>query len=533
MALGQMISVAVTVALAVLGLIFVLRGLHKGLIKALMTTGNLALSAFLACFLSRDFTTVARDYVYPLVLWITGLFGLSLEQAFAEIDGLIALLPMLVGVMVTPLLFLLLFWIFHAIIGFILLFVYKFRRKTVNEEGETVSIKRYVPVWSRICGACVGFLNACLLLAILLLPINGYANMLHNISDAYFDGIDSESFSREGSSDNEKIYFAVQDYIIPIKDNRFLKVAYGTLGRPMFDHMTSTAYNGGEFSLETEAITAIGLVRSLQSFANADFASSPEKSVEALGDMVETLDRAVLMPDLMASLIAEMCDNWARGDALLGIERPQFGELIDPTFDVLLNIMATVDGELLIADLNTLIDVLDMMMEYKIFANLEDSNALMNILSGDSGVIRKVSESFEKNEHLAPMAIEIKRLCVRAVTQALDMGDKELTGQLTESINANKNNPEQLSQALTGIVQEYLGEQDAAATVSPELVDEVAEAIINQFAGQDVVTEAEVIDFVLNYASGSLMGSTGGIDFDGDGIPDGDLNTIPNGSIEG
>ena len=101
MALGQMISVAVTVALAVLGLIFVLRGLHKGLIKALMTTGNLALSAFLACFLSRDFTTVARDYVYPLVLWITGLFGLSLEQAFAEIDGLIALLPMLVGVMVT------------------------------------------------------------------------------------------------------------------------------------------------------------------------------------------------------------------------------------------------------------------------------------------------------------------------------------------------------------------------------------------------------------------------------------------------
>jgi len=241
----------------------------------------------------------------------------------------------------------------------------------------------------------------------------------------------------------------------------------------------------------------------------------------------------VLMPDLMASLIAEMCDNWARGDALLGIERPQFGELIDPTFDVLLNIMATVDGELLIADLNTLIDVLDMMMEYKIFANLEDSNALMNILSGDSGVIRKVSESFEKNEHLAPMAIEIKRLCVRAVTQALDMGDKELTGQLTESINANKNNPEQLSQALTGIVQEYLGEQDAAAVVSPELVDEVAEAIINEFAGQDVVTEAEVIDFVLNYASGSLMGSTGGIDFDGDGIPDGDLNTIPNGSIEG
>ena len=148
-------------------------------------------------------------------------------------------------------------------------------------------------------------------------------------------------------------------------------------------------------------------------------------------------------------------------------------------------------------------------------------------------MIRKVSESFEKNEHLAPMAIEIKRLCVRAVTQALDMGDKELTGQLTESINANKNNPEQLSQALTGIVQEYLGEQDAAAAVSPELVDEVAEAIINQFAGQDVVTEAEVIDFVLNYASGSLMGSTGGIDFDGDGIPDGDLNTIPNGSIEG
>ncbi|MBQ7378589.1 MAG: hypothetical protein IJW70_02780 [Clostridia bacterium] len=533
MMLGQIISVAVIVSLAVLGLIFVLRGLHRGLIKALMTTGNLVLSAFLACFLSRDFTTIARDYVYPLFVWVTGLFGLSLEQELAEFDGIVTLLPLLVGVLVTPLLFLVFFGIFRAIIGFALMFVYKPKRKTVDEEGNTVKIRRYVPLWSRISGAAVGVLNAFLLLAILLLPIGGYANMICNVSDVYFADLDSSSYSREGSGANEKIYFIVQDYVSPVRDNWFFKVSYGTIGRPLFNHMTSTAYKGGEFGLENETVTAIDLLRSLQKFSATNFATSPQQSVDALGEMVETLEQAVLMPDLMASLIAELCDNWAQGGSLMGIARPQLGELLDPTFDVLLNIMTTVDGETLIADLNTLVDVLDMMVEYKIFSNLGNSEALMDTMSQNPDMLKKVMGCFEENEHLAPMAIEIKRLCVRAVTQSLDMGDSELTGKLTESINANKDQPERLSQALTEIVQDYLGDQDVTATVSPELVDEVAEAIVNEFAGQDIVTEEEVIDFVLNYASGNLMGSSGSIDLDGDGIPDGDLNSVPNGSIEG
>lgn len=102
------------------------------------------------------------------------------------------------------------------------------------------------------------------------------------------------------------------------------------------------------------------------------------------------------------------------------------------------------------------------------------------------------------------MAVELRQLCVRAVAGSLDMGNLELTGQLTESINAYKDQPELLSAELTGIVQSYLGDQGISATVGDDVIDEVANAISQEFAGKDEVTEADVIDFVLSYASGNF-----------------------------
>ena len=154
MNVGQIVSVGIAVLLVALSLYFAQRGVRKGLVKAAITTGNLVLSAFLACFLSRDFTTIARDYVYPLFVFVLRLVGLeSVEQELAELEAVIALLPLFLGVLITPFLFLGFFFVIRAIIALILLFVYPSRRKTVNEKGEKVKIKRHVPLWSRISGA--------------------------------------------------------------------------------------------------------------------------------------------------------------------------------------------------------------------------------------------------------------------------------------------------------------------------------------------------------------------------------------------
>ncbi|MBQ2807254.1 MAG: hypothetical protein IJF08_09405 [Clostridia bacterium] len=532
MNVGQIISIAVTVLLVVLGLIFVLRGLRRGWVKALMTTGNLVLSAFLACFLSRDFTTISRDYVYPLFLWFTGLFGLSLEERLADFEEILALMPLFVGVIITPLLFLVFFAIFRAIIGFVLMFFHRSKKKTVNEEGETVRVKRHVSLVSRLIGGAIGMLNAALLLAILLLPVSGYTNLICNVRDAYFESLATSEYSREGTTPHEIVYFAVQDYVDPITENWFIKASYGTLGRPMFTHMTKTVYHESELGLENEAIVATKLIKETVDFTSADFKGMTAQRVEKLHTIVDTLGDSVLMPELMASLISELCDNWANGEALYGIDRPALGELLDPTFDVLLDLLATLDRHTLVADLETLTDILDMLVEHKIFENLGDSNKLMDILSKNSDLIGDLRKTFEKNEHLAPMSEEIKRLCVRAVTQSLDMENLELTGKLTDSINSYKDQPEQLGQELGIIVRDFLEEQNISATVSNELTEEMAHAISREFAGQDQVTEEEVIDFVLNYASGNLADENGNIDLDGDGIPDGNVDDAISGGAD-
>ena len=97
------VSIAVA---AVFALWFAMRGLLRGWLKAIFTTANIAVSAALACFLSRDFTTVLRDYIYPLVTKVLEYFGISLESMLSGYDEVIALLPLFIGVLLTPVLFL-------------------------------------------------------------------------------------------------------------------------------------------------------------------------------------------------------------------------------------------------------------------------------------------------------------------------------------------------------------------------------------------------------------------------------------------
>ena len=350
----------------------------------------------------------------------------------------------------------------------------------------------------------MGVLNAFLLLAILLLPFNGYANLACNVADEYFSMINTSEYTREDGSVAAGLYFIMGDYVSPATENWFLKASYVTLGRPMFNHMTSTAYGKSAFNLENEAIVGIRLLRSGMQFVSADMTNPSTQSVESLHDMVDTLGESVLLPELAAAFVAEMCDNWAYGGDLFGIERPTLGELLDPTFDVLLDILATADGETLVADLQTLVSMLDLLVESGFFGNHQDSEQMANLFGKNPTLLKDLMALFEANEHLAPMAAEFRALCVRAVAGSLDMGNTELTGQLTGSINAYKDDPEMLSQELTAIVESYLGDQDISTAVGEGVIDEVAQAISNEFAGRDEVTEAEVIDFILSYASGNF-----------------------------
>lgn len=528
----ETIVLIVSIVLAVIfALWYALRGVHRGWIKALFTTGNIVLSAALACFLSRDFTTIIRDYLYPAFTWAMSLFGIPVEQMLAGYEDVIALFPLILGVLVTPIMFLGVFFVFRTLIGFILMFVYRPRRKVVNEEGEKVKVKRHVSVKSRIFGAVIGVVNGMLLLAILLVPFTGFAHLGLNVSETYFEGVDTSKYSADDSSLNARIYFLLEDYIEPASSNWLLDATYHTIGRPMFEHMTSTAYDGTELSMETELVAAVILLKKGVGFAGTDFAQLNHDKLQNLHDIVTSMEDSVLMPELAASLVADMSVNWLNGQSVFGVQKPALGELLDPTLNELLRILSTTNRELLVDDLNTLIDFLDLLVEYQILANMGDSSRIMDTLSKNPDLINELTALFEENEHLAPMAREIKSLCIRAVTQSLDMGDSELTGKLTESINSYKDDPEQLSQELGGIVQDYMAQQNVQAEISKDLTDEVANAISQEFAGRDQVSEEEVIDFVLNYASNNLVDGDGEIDLDGDGIPDGDIDDIPDGVV--
>lgn len=524
MTIENIILIATIALTAVFALWFAFRGLRRGWVKALFTTGNIVLSATLACFLSRDFTTIARDYLYPLVGKILGLFDISLEEMLAGYEQFTPFLPLILGIVLTPMFFLLFFFIFRTIFGFVLSFFFRPKRRVINEEGEKVKVKRHVPGWSRAVGALIGVCNGVLLLAVMLIPAVGFLNMGLHVTDALYE---KGAPARDSGSADAQIYYVVEDYVKPASKNWLVSSVYNTLGEPMFNYMITTTYDDAEVFLENELIAVVHLLNQGKDFSNTDFSQMDGDAVDNMHGMVDVIEESVLMPELAATLISELGHAWSSGDSILGMERPDMGELLNPTFDVLLKILSTTDRELLVADLNTMIDFLDLLVDSGILANMGDSSKIMDTLSTNKTLISDMTSLFEQNEHLAPMAKEIKSLMVRAVTQTLNMEDSELTGKLTESINVYKDDPDQLSNELGNIVTDYMADQNIQAEVSKEITDEVADAICKEFAGQTEVSEEEVIDFVLNYASGNLVDEDGEIDLDGDGIPDGDIDDLP------
>jgi hypothetical protein len=149
-------------------------------------------------------------------------------------------------------------------------------------------------------------------------------------------------------------------------------------------------------------------------------------------------------------------------------------------------------------------ELMDLLVKNGFFGNHHESEQLVDVFGKNPKLLQEMAAVFESNEHLYPMVEEIRMLCIRIVAQSLDMGNEELTGKLTETINAYKDHPELLGDELTGIVQEYLHDQGLSATVGDDVIQEIADVINQEFAGQDYVTEQEVIDFVLTYAQGNL-----------------------------
>ncbi len=239
---------------------------------------------------------------------------------------------------------------------------------------------------------------------------------------------------------------------------------------------------------------------------------TPEKKKEVEG-VLEHFENSKLLPLLSSKIVSTLCEKWEKGETYLNIEKPSFGDMIDPTFDVALRVFSTTDKNTVVADITTLLDAYAVIYESGILDKLEsDTNDIVSIIVGEekgNGVLDRIESILLENERTVPLAEELHNLTLRIISTTLNKSENvevfnEFKGSMSSALSKNidPQDPESMAQLKTDIGS-AIENANLGVEVDDNLVDAVADIILSNenFIGRNDVTEKEIEEYILSYAT--------------------------------
>lgn len=484
------------VFMVVSGLIALIRGFKK----TLGSTVVIVVSAIIAFIL----TTV---FCRPDAGWITGAVDMlkdllnsdQLGQLFEESS--LANATVYYGVMlISPFVFMALFFVVRFIIGIVMRIVMKLI-PLFNHSGALLN---------RLGGAVLGIVNGFAVVLILLMPFLGTVNVI----DAAADEISAmeiaqkqDSASEDDNSGNqpengaETSFDSIKDFTDPLVNEGAGKFMLSFGGEALYNSVSSARYDGEKITLKNEVTGLLEMVNSVSLLAQ-DVTTYDDTQIQALDNTAQSLEDSTLLRDISSGLLSDMSDKWLNGESFLGIQKIDAGELFNPIVTEMLEIFSTSDKDNIAKDFRTIADVFEILIENDIFASASDFEALLDKLGGD-GVITEIISTIEEDERMIPLANEIKGLSVRALSSVLGIEDTEEYDALMGDIAGIMNNASGLSESeKKEAVKEGLTQSlsDYGVAISGDAADMVTDIIITELGDRDNLDVDDIKDFIASYA---------------------------------
>ena len=497
-------------------------GFSKTKIHLIITAASAAL-VLVFCWLIKLVLPSAdtmMTFVQGRMDWIGTQFGadavemteMALEYA-ALSPTLVELVLQLAVALVLPLLCLLLFailaltaWIVSLIVGAIIKHT---RKKREEADDENVERPRQSGL-SRLGAAGLGTVQGLIIVAILLIPISCYLSIAQpTLSELSEQGV--------LPADNAVVAQS-QDIINELDSAPVLKV-YRTLGgRALSDSVMSMKVAGMKVKVSEELSSIIALSQQVIELTKTDFADYGEEQAEIIRSIGDSFADSRLLSPIVGDIIYAATDAWLNGETFIGMERPmldQDTELLDPMVTALLEILHddAKQALLLQADVKTTAELVSVLASNGVFANLNDTTALLGSLSGDA--ISSMVTTLGDNQSMKRLIPEIMNLGVRAIGQVLNVPadtvavyDNYMT-TVADKLNSVRDLPEQerlatLSEALD------VAFDTAGMTIDDQVMDFYAAAMLHDLVDGNTspVTEADVRAFFALYAQGAVQTSS-------------------------
>lgn len=479
MDLASLIPMALLGVLLTVIIVNVVKALIRGLKKTVGTLVAIILSAIIAGIVTVIICKPSSSLIISAMEWIKGVLPEGAAKDLFEINELGEAVSYYGTMLIAPIFF----TIVYSLLSIILSIVCAILVKVIPP------YKKPGMLLNRLGGAGVGLVCGVLVGAILLTPAVGMIGAM---------GALEGSSLAEGDDETAGFVTAMSDIANDPVVNVMSSVGCG----PLYDLFASAEFEGEKVYLKEDLAVILTIVGDIQSL-NGEIADYDDTQINALRDIISEMEKSALLENTVAGVFSTASGKWVAGEEFVGIAKFSAGELFDPVIDQLLVVMSTTDKNTIAADLGTMIDVFEIMIDSGILDEEGDYQSMLSKL-GD-GVIANLLLTINANERMSPLADEITALSVRALATTLG-----LPKDADEQYNNLMNDIASTLESTNGLSEEERREavhtELASAfdkhgiDIDGEAADNVTDSILADLGSLDQVDPSDVEEFFVVYA---------------------------------
>ena len=483
LAIVSLVLVAFTAFFVLFNLI---KGLIRGFKKTLGTLAAIIISAVIAALLTAILCNPDSSSMAGVFDAIRENVDVTEIQELLGIEELTESVSYYISMIVAPFVFVVLYAVISIIVSIIV--------------GIIVRIipphKKPNVVLHRLGGLGVGAVCGLLVSLLLLMPVSGVLGIVINNSD---------SISADAAGDE------VSELLDGVSDDKIIAV-YAASGEWLFDRFASADYNGEKVYLKDEVEVILSVLDNATE-VSGEVSKFDEKQINALNNIIDSLDRSPLLKNTLAGVLSQMASNWVADKPFVGIERMDAGDLLNPLLDSIFRVLASSTKDTITEDMTTLVDIIDVMVEYKILENLDDFEKILDTLSdipeeeGSESAIEALLNVANANPRMSGLADEITLLSMRALASTLgipvdpderyNMLMDEIADILNQSHAVSSDRTEYVTAQVTEALDSYGIKVDGSAARY------IALSLINDFGSSYNVSGDAIKEFFMIYAVAS------------------------------
>ena len=382
------------------------------------------------------------------------------------VNGSDLMLEFIVGLpvaLISPLIFVILYIVLRLLTGIIYLFVLIFAGRAIRKSNQKQAPYAKVRsiVWSVV--------STGLALLVILIPVAFYGSLVDDVLDvvADMDQVDAET--------HDVLNQVSESYIKPIADGTTIGLFRAVGGDMLINEITSITIEGEVVYIKNEMAAIVDLAGNAMSLAKDGAPGSyGEKEADSLVAVVESLTNSKFLVTIASQAVVLLTEDMVNGEESIPMaDNELFGDLITNTITIVHNDAEHIDT--FKADLTTVAKMASELIKGGVFANMSDTDALLDELAGGS-TIKNVILVLGENKNMKCLIPQVTNIGIKAIANAVEVKEDANTvyDELMNTIAAELNGVKDLD--------------DAAK------VEQLSAGLTDAFDAAGIVIDKQVID---------------------------------------